>query len=271
MANVKKRDLIMVPFENLTIREDFNIRYDMGDIEQLSRSVKEHGVKVPLRGYKEKGEEIYVIVDGHRRFAALKMIVKEITETIYVPFVLEPQKYSDEQRVIDMFIMNDGKSLTPLEQSEGIRRMQNWGYADKDIAQKIGRSAAYVCRLSYLNSAPKRMIKLIENGKIAASFAIDIIAKGETDKFLQEVESGFFDVHKPVNGHELFENEKTAKSKTKITKGDLNTVNSWKEFRKWIKNVDPSLMEEDKAKILNWLCRMINNELTEDHFKRFFK
>jgi ParB/RepB/Spo0J family partition protein len=271
MADVKKRDLIMVPFEKLLIIDDFNIRVDMGDIPALADNIKENGIKVPLRGYKEKGEDIYRVVDGHRRHAAIKLLVSDSTEIFYVPFVLEPQKYSDEQRVIDMFIMNDGKNLTPLEQAEGVRRMQNWGYPDKDISQKIGRSIAYVGKLSSLNTAPKRMIKLIENGKIAASLAMDIISKGETDKFLQDVDAGFFDAQRATNGHDIPEPEVITKTKIKITKGDLKEVNSWKEFKKWAKNIDVHGMEEEKIKIFKWLCRMMNNELNEDHFKRFFK
>lgn len=271
MADVKKRDLTMVPYELLVARDGFNVRTDMGSIEDLAASIKEHGVKVPMRGYKEKGTDKYFITDGHRRYAACSIVVNETGSTIYVPFVLEPQGYSDEQRVIDMFITNEGKPLTPLEQAEGVRRLQNWGYSDKDISQKIGRSIAYIGKLSSLTTAPKKIIKLIENGKIAASFAMDIISKGETDKFLQDVDAGIFEVQKATNGHEIFESEPVKKSKTKITKGDLQTINSWKEFKNFAKNADEKLMDEDKAKIFKWLCRMMNNELTEESIKRYFK
>src|SRR5689334_13723541 len=114
MAEVKKRDLMMVPADNLLLIEGLNIREDMGDLEGLAASIKEHGVKVPLRGYKEKGADRYCVVDGHRRYAALQILASQGVNGILVPFVTEPQKYSDEQRVIDMFIMNDGKNLTPL-------------------------------------------------------------------------------------------------------------------------------------------------------------
>jgi ParB/RepB/Spo0J family partition protein len=272
MADVKKTDLIKVKYGNLKVIEGNNIRQDYGDIPLLANQILEHGVKVPLQGHREKGTDIFIIKDGHRRYAALTHLKDNglLPEDIWIPFVLEPQKYNDEQRVIDMFILNEGKALTPLEQAEGVRRMQNWGYTDKDIAQKIGRSQAYVSKLSSLNAAPKKMINLIEKGTIAASFAIDIIAKGETDKFLQDVEAGTFE-QKTNNGHEIFPSETATKTTTKITKGDLQTVNSWKEFKKFAKDADEKMMDEEKAKIFKWLCKMMNNELTEDHFKRYFK
>lgn len=272
MAEVKKRDLPMVPFDKLMIKDGFNIRVDMGDIEELAASIKEHGVRVPMRGYKEKGSDIHVIVDGHRRYAALQLIAKESDDTIYVPFVLEPQKYNDEQRIVDMFIMNDGKNLTPLEQAAGVQRLINFGWTEKDVATKIGRSPNYVTKLASLNAAPKRLVKLIENKKVSASLAMDIIAKGETDKFLADVEAGFYDVQKATNGNGLFEHDaEPAEKKTKITRSDVSPTNSWKEFKKWAKTADDKLMDEDKAKFFKWLCRMMNDELGEDHFKRFFK
>jgi ParB/RepB/Spo0J family partition protein len=273
MAEVKTRDLKMVPYENLKIITDFNIRTDYGDIPLLCSQILEHGVKVPLQGYKEKGSEIYVIKDGHRRYKALTYLKEngQLPESIFIPFVLEPQKYNDERRVIDMFIMNEGKPLTPLEQAEGIKRLQQWGHSDKEIASKIGRSIAYIGKLALLISAPKKLTNMIESGKVSASFAMDIISKGETDKFLADVDAGKFDSQSTSNGHEIFPDATPKKAKAKITKGDIDQVNSWKLFKKWAVNVDDKLMETDKAKVFKMLCRMMNNELTEDHFKRFFK
>src|ERR1700744_1643846 len=157
MSEVTKTDLPKVPFNLLQVREGFNIRKDMGNIEELANSIAENGVRVPLRGYKVKGEDTYVVVDGHRRYAACKLVVDRTGEMIKVPFLLEPQKYNDEQRILDMFITNDGKELTVLEKAAGIERMINFDWPIDDIAKKIGKSAGYVRRLSSLNTAPKRL------------------------------------------------------------------------------------------------------------------
>jgi ParB/RepB/Spo0J family partition protein len=271
MSEVKKRDLTMVRYENLKIIDGYNLREDYGDMPLLANQILEHGVKVALQGYKEKGTDTYVIKDGHRRYAALTYLKDKglLPEDIYIPFVLEPQKYSDEQRVIDMFIMNEGKPLTPLEQAEGVRRLQNWGYTDKDIAKKIGRSAAYVCKLSSLNTAPKKLTNLIANGTLAASFAMDIIAKGEVDKFLADFEAGAYS--QTANGLEMFSDQAPKNGKTKITKGDVQTVNSWKEFKRFAKEADEKKMEDEKAKFFKFLLRVMNNDVSEDQIKRFFK
>lgn len=69
---VKKGDVWKVPFDNLHLVEGLNIRTDYGDIEELAASILANGVKVALQGYRD-GEQFYV-VDGHRRYTALKLL-----------------------------------------------------------------------------------------------------------------------------------------------------------------------------------------------------
>lgn len=268
MADVKRRDLLMVPFSKLKIIDGFNIRtYDMDYIRELSDSIRDEGVKIPFQGWKEKDQEVYNVKDGHHRYKAIELLIAEGVEEIEVPFVLERKGYSAEQRVIDMFTMNSGRPLTPLDQAEGVRRLQNYGYSDSDIARKIGRSGAYVGKLALLTTAPKKMVNLIQKGTIAASFAMEIIAKGEVDKFLEDVESGVFQV--PLSTPELYSDK--PEKPVKITKASLPTVNSWKGFKTFAKSADHKLMEDDKAKFFKFLCKVMNNEVDEDQIKRFFK
>lgn len=273
MLKSLRRDLMMVPYELLVIKEGFNVRYDMGDLEGLANSIEEEGVKEPMRGYKEKGTQNYIIVNGHRRHAAIGIIKQRKPGfSISVPLVPEPQKYSEEQRVFDMFLTNDGKILTPLEQAEGIRRLKNYSYSDAEIAKKIGKSTVYVWKLNSLNTAPKKLRSLIEKETISASLAMEIVAKGEeeVEKFLQAVSDGQYDT-KQVNGQELFQDTNKAKPNGKITAKDVRPINSFKVFKKVAKDIDDKQLDEEKKKFFKWLCRMMNNELTEESIKRFFK
>jgi ParB/RepB/Spo0J family partition protein len=268
MANVKNTDLLLVPYEKLKIIEGFNIREDMGDLLALADNIQENGLRDPLRGYKEKGEDVYVVTDGHRRHAAMGLFVPGLSDTYYVAFVREPAKYNDEQRVIDMFIMNDGKPLTPLEQAEGVRRMQAYGYSDAEIGTKISRSPSYVGKLASLAMAPKKLIKLIQKGRISASLAMDKISKGETEQFLIDVESGKYD--NKEQSDELYQTETPAPA-PRITKKDIQSVNSWKSFKTVAKMTDHSKMEGPKAETFKLLCMIMNNEITEDQIKEWFK
>lgn len=275
---VTKTDLPKVPFNLLVVREGFNIRKDMGDIEELANSIQENGVRVPLRGYKEKGKDEYIVVDGHRRYEACKLVVERTGEMIKIPMVLEPQKYSDELRILDMFITNDGKQLTVLEKAEGVGRMINFGWKPADIARKIGKSASYISRLQSLLVAPKKLVSLVEGGRMKASLAMDMMAQGEeaVSKFLSDVEAGVYDGSADVseNKEDIFEHEKEpsekAPSTRRITKKDTEGVNSMKELKAFVKMADPENMPEDKKKVYEFLCKVFNNEHTERSIKMFF-
>lgn len=260
----------MVPYENIVVIEGFNIRKDMGDLEALSKNILENGQKDPCRGYKEKGTERVFLVDGHRRHAAIGLFVNQMKETYYVPFVFEPQKYNDEQRVIDMFILNDGKNLTPLEQAEGVSRLINFGYSNKEISSKIGRSIAYVGRLQLLLNAPKKLVNILESGRVSASLAMDVLAEGEeaTHKFIEQVAAGKYDAH--ATAELPLEGSKAPKN-GRITKSDIKPLNSRVAFKKWAKNAPVAEMDPVKAKFYQWLQRFLNNELDEADFKRYFK
>lgn len=60
----KRTDLLWVDPVNLTVQEGFNVRYDYGDIDELAKSIIENGVKVPVRGVKDRGTDNYILTDG---------------------------------------------------------------------------------------------------------------------------------------------------------------------------------------------------------------
>lgn len=73
IAETKKNDLLKVDPRNIVIEEGFNEREEYGDIEGLCQSIIEVGQLEAVKGYKMRGEEKYVLTDGHRRFRAIMM------------------------------------------------------------------------------------------------------------------------------------------------------------------------------------------------------
>ena len=59
---MKRKDLFIVDFSEVTLVDGFNVRYDYGDIDSLAESIRENGVKMPIRAYRENKK--YQIVDG---------------------------------------------------------------------------------------------------------------------------------------------------------------------------------------------------------------
>lgn len=194
-----RTDLHHVPFSLLRLKEDgkFNIRVDYGDLEELAASILENGVRNAMRGSKAKedGVDVFYITDGHRRFKAMQLLHSRGHKDIVAPFRLEEKHTSDEQRTIDMFVTNEGKALTPLEQSIGIHRLHVvFGYKISDLAKKLSKSEVYIGKLLKLHSLPEKAKQLITSGKITATQMMDLQQKGEVEQFMADYEAGKFNI-----------------------------------------------------------------------------
>lgn len=272
LAPVAKRgDIFKVPFSLIRVKEGFNIRKDYGNISELAESIEENGLKVAMRGYKDKedGLEVFVITDGHRRYKACTLLNDKGVE-LMIPFILENKGYNDEQRLVDMFITNEGKGLNPLEQAEGVQRLINYGYSEGEIAKKLAKSEGYIKKLNSLNSAPKKFLNLIEKGTISATLAISIIAEGKVEEIMQKLAAGeSVQDTQDADGNEIKEVGST-KSGGKITKKDLGEVNSLKEFKKYARNKDEETIDPDVLPCFQFAMKLINNELTAEEIEEFF-
>ena len=123
----QRKDVLYLPIEQINIEPDFNVRQDMGDLSALAKSIEENGIKNPIRGFKREG--VYWITDGHRRYYAAKILVKKGID-VKIPLISEGHLVTEEQRVIDMLVCNDGKKLNPIEESEAVARLFNYGYSE---------------------------------------------------------------------------------------------------------------------------------------------
>ena len=69
----KRTDIMLVDPRNLVIEEGFNKRSDYGDIPALALSIVQFGMIEAVKAHKVRGEEKYIVTDGHRRQAALML------------------------------------------------------------------------------------------------------------------------------------------------------------------------------------------------------
>lgn len=175
MQHATKKDIWNVPLANIRIEDEFNVRIDYGDIKELANSIRESGLKQPLRGHRDKdNSELFIITDGHRRLKAMQLNAKNGDKIESVPFVLEPRNYNSEGRILDLLLCNSGKNLTPFEESIVYQRLINLKWETKQIAEKSGKSLSHVYDMLKLQSAPQsQKNKIIEN-KISEGAVVKI-------------------------------------------------------------------------------------------------
>jgi ParB family chromosome partitioning protein len=218
----QRKDIYYVDARLLNVVPDFNVRQDYGDMDELVESIRENGVKVPIRGYKKEG--VLYVVDGHRRLRACQTLIEQGVE-MRVPYLPETGA-SAEQRIIDMITLNEGKKLNPLEESEAVKRLINYGFSEYDIAKKVGRTPKYIYNLKLLSSAPERLKVMIRSNIISATLVIDTLKSADS------LEDATTIIEKAYYNNS---NEGQLKQ-TRVTKKDIDNVvkkvNSFAELKK---------------------------------------
>lgn len=137
---------------------------------QPRSSLNEDGLKELAESIKNKGllEEILVrpkndyfeIVDGNRRWRAHKLLgSKTIKARI--------ESLSDQEVFEYSFIVNmQRENLNAEDEAQGIKRLIDYGLAQKEVAEKIGKTRDYVAKKLSLLRDFERLNKLVEEGEV---------------------------------------------------------------------------------------------------------
>jgi ParB family chromosome partitioning protein len=172
--------------------EGFNIRTDYADIESLALSIIENGVVEPIKvkflEKNEKGEQLYQVVQGHRRTRAAKMAVEMLqkqgltlqADSLTVPAMKVDSRLSEIDLLFLQFTGNDQENLKPHEVAEFIKRLVSYGMKAGDIATKIGKTPAYISQMLTLANAAPALKEAVANEVISASTATTIVRQSDT-------------------------------------------------------------------------------------------
>lgn len=249
MLTEKRSDILHLDARAINVVEGFNVRQDYGDIQELANSIKENGVRNPLRGYKEKGE--YHLTDGHRRLQAVMLLVEQGAE-IRVPFITEKNP-SEEKRIIDMYICNDGKKLTPLEEADIVNRLQNLGMTSKEVATKLGCTEAHICNMRAISDLPTKLKNRIKGNEISSTLVLSVL-RGNKELTIEQITNKVEQILDKAKG--------TGK---KVTKKDIDTemqkVNSFTALKGVLRNTGEVMCS--KKELYAFCTALIANQLTE--------
>lgn len=201
----KKSDLFKIDPRCIEVETGFNKRSDFGDINELKESIKQFGVLQPLRCYKIKGEERYILIDGERRLRATMQAIKEGSDIARVPVILEDKKPLD-QRIFEMLISNTGKAFEPIELAESYSALKKNGYTEKEIALKLGKTVQHVYDILLLSNQSKEVKQAVKDKKISAT-TVTQVAKKEKDPDKVQVK-----VNNAIQAKKTTEKKVTAKN-----------------------------------------------------------
>jgi ParB family transcriptional regulator, chromosome partitioning protein len=171
----------MIPVDQVRPNPD-QPRKALGDLRELTESIRQKGVLEPLLVRFVPREGCYYIISGERRYHSARAAgLRE------VPAI---EKMADDAETLEIALIENiqRKDLTPFEEAQGLQRLiDNFSYTHEEVAKKIGRSRSSVSETLMLNKIPEPIQKrIIESGLTSKSLLLEI-AKQPTEKKMLEV------------------------------------------------------------------------------------
>lgn len=151
-------------------------RRDMGDLKELTASIKENGIIEPVIVKPKDGN--FEIIAGERRFRAAKEAgMREI------PCI---EHDIPENEALEMSIVENiqRKDLNVFEQAHSIRSLAEiYGYTHEEIAKKIGKSRVSVTELIRITDLPAEIRdKCLQLGIDSKTFLLELTKTGDLEK-----------------------------------------------------------------------------------------
>lgn len=140
-------------------------QFDQQALEELSASIKEHGVVQPII-IEPAGEKNFYIIAGERRTRAAKM-----AGLSKVPVQL--RRYDDQKKLEVALIENIQRAdLNPIEEATAYYNLMQLGDLSQDeVAQRVGKKRPTVANALRLLKLPEDMQRSLVNGQLTAGHA----------------------------------------------------------------------------------------------------
>lgn len=133
--------------------------FDKGSIEDLARSIKEHGIIQPI--VVRKKEFYYEIVAGERRWRAAKSIGLKV-----IPAII---KTIDDFEVSQIALIENiqRENLNPIEEAIAFKKiLDEHRLTQEKIAELLGKSRSYVANIIRLLNLDQKVKDLILDNKL---------------------------------------------------------------------------------------------------------
>jgi len=183
-ANLDKDKIWHIPISEIEPNQDQPRKhFDEKALEDLSDSIKEHGVLQPILVV-EKSDGGYELVAGERRLRASKLI-----RLATIPAVVK--KMDDQQKLEVALIENiQREDLNPIEEAFSYRRLiDEFGLTQMDVSKKVGKSRPVIANTIRLLELPEEIKQALAVGKIKAGQARTLLGLKNEQQQLDALKS----------------------------------------------------------------------------------
>ena len=159
-------------------------RVEIGDLSELTASIKEKGVLEPLLVKPSKLGGRWMIIAGERRWrAAREAGIRE------VPCI---EMDVDDRAVAEIALIENmqRKDLTPWEEADGLAALcDRFGYTHEEVARKVGKSRSTVTEAMSIAAIPEAIREQCRRADIQSkSILLQIVRQPDEDSMKRMAE-----------------------------------------------------------------------------------
>ncbi len=189
-------DFVYLPVSKIEPRKDQpRNTFEEEGLEELSESIREHGVLQPLT-VRNIGGGYYQIIAGERRWRASRLAgLSEVPAR-----VIE----ADDLKATELAMVENlqREDLNPVEEALGYKSLiSDYGLTQAEVAQRVSKSRPVVANALRLLSLPENLLKKLENGQISVGSARTILSLESEDQ-MQKAAASITDGHLTVRDAE---------------------------------------------------------------------
>ncbi|MEA3249717.1 MAG: ParB/RepB/Spo0J family partition protein [Patescibacteria group bacterium] len=145
--------------------EQPRISFSHQELENLTESIREHGILQPL-AVTPKDDGGYEIIAGERRFRAAKMAGLKS-----VPVIVRKTE-GGEKLVLALIENIQREDLNPIEEARAYERLtREFDMTQEEVAKKVGKGRSTVANIMRLLDLPEEMRRAVESGMVSAGSA----------------------------------------------------------------------------------------------------
>jgi ParB family chromosome partitioning protein len=173
----------MVPLDKIRPNPD-QPRKALGELRDLTASIKEKGVLEPLLVRYVPRDDAYYIISGERRYHAATA-----AGLMEVPCI---EKIADDGETLEIALIENlqRKDLTPFEEADGLQRLaEQFSYTHEDIAKKISKARSSVTETLSLRNIPESLRRrCLDRGITSRSLLLQIARQSDHKKMAETLQ-----------------------------------------------------------------------------------
>ena len=163
--------------------------FDEKALQDLSNSIKVHGIFTPLLVRKSQAKG-YELIAGERRLRAAKLAGLTVVPAISVEFT------DEEMMEISILENVQREDLNPIEEAAAYDSLiKRLGYTQEKLAERVGKSREYCANMLRLLKLPQDVQQLVSEKKLTMGHVRPLLSLKDEDEMYDFVTGNIGNCH----------------------------------------------------------------------------